>query len=519
MRVKAIWSVIFGAVGMLAVGTVTYAMVSFHVTGATPADQACLGRNTIPITVSYAGLPGTVSLAIDGSPLEVRDDREKKMLIAEALNVPDGAHAIDLVVRQKIGFSEVRKSWQVNVDTRPPRVTLYTPKVDAIVKESPCKINGHTEAGTKLTVAVSPSPVDFKPSAFTADEKGYFSTYVPLAENQNTVRLDAVDRSGNRTISKRTVVCDRTAPAVTNPTKTRNLTLEDAPTVTLKATIVEKGSGIRRATIKLDAHPAKPVEISGSGEIVWSADDLPQGEREITLEVEDVAGWMTTHRWNFLVDTTETFGRAQMTRGARGKDVARLQKRLVKRGFLTEGEVTSLFDERTEWALKQFQMQQKMEPDGMAGYKTIAELSPKIYINLDRFSLLLVDGGNKVKSYGVAHGMPEYPTPAGDFHVMFLEKDPTWIPPRDSLWAREAKMTPPGPGNPLGTRWIGLDSAAVGIHGTPSAWSIGSRASHGCIRMRIFDVEDLFERVNEGMEVVIFWERDRKELAKKYWAN
>jgi lipoprotein-anchoring transpeptidase ErfK/SrfK len=62
---------------------------------------------------------------------------------------------------------------------------------------------------------------------------------------------------------------------------------------------------------------------------------------------------------------------------------------------------------------------------------------------------------------------------------------------------------PPGPGNPLGTRWMGLNASAVGIHGTPSPSSIGYSASHGCIRMYVWEAEWLFERVRVGTPVVI----------------
>ena len=62
---------------------------------------------------------------------------------------------------------------------------------------------------------------------------------------------------------------------------------------------------------------------------------------------------------------------------------------------------------------------------------------------------------------------------------------------------------PPGPGNPLGTRWMGLDASGVGMHGTPDAASIGYSASHGCIRMRIPDAEWLFDHVRIGTPVFI----------------
>jgi lipoprotein-anchoring transpeptidase ErfK/SrfK len=62
---------------------------------------------------------------------------------------------------------------------------------------------------------------------------------------------------------------------------------------------------------------------------------------------------------------------------------------------------------------------------------------------------------------------------------------------------------PPGPGNPLGTRWMGLSAPGVGIHGTPDAASIGYSASHGCIRMRIPEAEWLFRHVELGTPIFI----------------
>ena len=62
---------------------------------------------------------------------------------------------------------------------------------------------------------------------------------------------------------------------------------------------------------------------------------------------------------------------------------------------------------------------------------------------------------------------------------------------------------PPGPGNPHGTRWMGLSAPYVGIHGTPDDASIGYSASHGCIRMHVPDAEWLFDHVDYGTPVVI----------------
>jgi lipoprotein-anchoring transpeptidase ErfK/SrfK len=107
-----------------------------------------------------------------------------------------------------------------------------------------------------------------------------------------------------------------------------------------------------------------------------------------------------------------------------------------------------------------------------------------------------------VATFPVATGMAAYPTPLGSFRIVTRQRNPWWYPPAAD-WAKGAKPIPPGPGNPLGTRWMGLNVGAVGIHGTPDAASIGYSASHGCVRMRIADAEWLFERVRVGTPVFI----------------
>jgi lipoprotein-anchoring transpeptidase ErfK/SrfK len=116
--------------------------------------------------------------------------------------------------------------------------------------------------------------------------------------------------------------------------------------------------------------------------------------------------------------------------------------------------------------------------------------------------LHLYNGTHPWRTFQVATGQAIYPTPTGDWHVVDKQRNPWWRPP-DSPWAQGLKPVPPGPGNPLGTRWMGLDAAGVGMHGTPDAASIGYSASHGCIRMRIPDAEWLFDHVEIGTPVFI----------------
>jgi lipoprotein-anchoring transpeptidase ErfK/SrfK len=116
--------------------------------------------------------------------------------------------------------------------------------------------------------------------------------------------------------------------------------------------------------------------------------------------------------------------------------------------------------------------------------------------------LHLYRGETPWQTFQVATGQAIYPTPLGSWHIVDMQRNPWWRPP-DSPWAQGLKPIPPGPGNPLGTRWMGLDAAGVGMHGTPDAASIGYSASHGCIRMRIPDAEWLFGHVHIGTPVFI----------------
>jgi lipoprotein-anchoring transpeptidase ErfK/SrfK len=106
------------------------------------------------------------------------------------------------------------------------------------------------------------------------------------------------------------------------------------------------------------------------------------------------------------------------------------------------------------------------------------------------------------RPFRVATGQSTYPTPLGRFTIQVMWRNPWWYPP-NSRWARGQKPIPPGPNNPLGTRWMGLSTPGVGIHGTPNPASIGYSVSHGCIRMYIPDAEWLFNTVNVGTTVFI----------------
>jgi hypothetical protein len=133
---------------------------------------------------------------------------------------------------------------------------------------------------------------------------------------------------------------------------------------------------------------------------------------------------------------------------------------------------------------------------------TDVEFGPSVVILRESKRLLFYRRDRLERRFGIATGQASYPTPIGDFEIVTMQRDPWWNPP-PSDWAEDAEPVPPGPGNPLGTRWMGLSAPYVGIHGTPDAASIGYSASHGCIRMRIPEAEWLFQRVEVGTPVFI----------------
>jgi lipoprotein-anchoring transpeptidase ErfK/SrfK len=134
--------------------------------------------------------------------------------------------------------------------------------------------------------------------------------------------------------------------------------------------------------------------------------------------------------------------------------------------------------------------------------RSVAKFGPVIVIRRGANELRYYQGARLVRTFGVATGQAVYPTPTGTFSIVDMQLNPWWRPP-DSDWAKGLAPIPPGPGNPLGTRWMGLSAPGVGIHGTPDDTSIGYSASHGCIRMHIPDAEWLFYHVKLGTPVVI----------------
>ena len=117
--------------------------------------------------------------------------------------------------------------------------------------------------------------------------------------------------------------------------------------------------------------------------------------------------------------------------------------------------------------------------------------------------LYLYKNGQVAQTYDVATGRPEFPTPTGQFSVVSKQTNPTWHNPHSSWSTSMPETIGPSPDNPLGTHALALSASGILIHETPDVGSIGTSASHGCIRMRGGDEVSLFSQVSTGTMVVI----------------
>jgi len=127
------------------------------------------------------------------------------------------------------------------------------------------------------------------------------------------------------------------------------------------------------------------------------------------------------------------------------------------------------------------------------------------YLTLDRatYTLRLWEHLKLAKTYTVAVGMEGLETPEGLYHIQEKEENPTWnVPESDWAGSLAGQSIPPGPENPIKARWMGIFEGA-GIHGTEETYSLGHAASHGCVRMSIPDVEELYDRVEVGTPIYI----------------
>jgi lipoprotein-anchoring transpeptidase ErfK/SrfK len=124
----------------------------------------------------------------------------------------------------------------------------------------------------------------------------------------------------------------------------------------------------------------------------------------------------------------------------------------------------------------------------------------QIVVSIPDRKLAVLENGMVIRVFPVAVGAAVSPSPVGQFEIVTRLANPTYY--------HAGVVVPPGSGNPVGPRWIGLNQKGYGIHGTNQPRSIGHAESHGCIRLRNHQIEELYEMVRVGDTVEIRAERD-----------
>jgi len=153
------------------------------------------------------------------------------------------------------------------------------------------------------------------------------------------------------------------------------------------------------------------------------------------------------------------------------------------------------------------QIAMRTQAKGPSTDRTTATIPGKteIVVSLEDHKLALIEGGKVKKIYPVAVGKPSTPSPVGTFTIARRVMNPTY--------SHDGRTVPPGPHNPVGSRWMGLSIRGYGIHGTNEPSSIGKAASHGCIRMAKADLEELYPQVSVGDTVELIGQRNEETAA------
>lgn len=227
--------------------------------------------------------------------------------------------------------------------------------------------------------------------------------------------------------------------------------------------------------------------------------------------------------------TTVNLVQQPLKKGLQGEPIRRFQEALARYAPV---KASGVFDEQTDAAVRKFQGANGLGVDGVVGNQTYGVLwsrsfwekgvaldlnGPEFYKSLparmrlqadlasQRVSIVNVDNNQVVRSYPISSGAKGYSTPRGKFTITSVMEKPTWYPPRSS-WAAGAKVTPPGPTNPLGPAALELSHSSILFHGVPrNEWgSIGRYPeSHGCMRMFPQDAWELHKIIKSGTPVEV----------------
>lgn len=486
------WLIPLGVVAVLAAVGAWQVLTAPSVAGTTPRANAHIGSTDVPVTLTVEGLQKLrdIEVRVDGRDISglVRTAGDQLSFVASGL--ADGDHVVTLQAgTSNLYRRSIDQELPFTVDTTPPDLTWSAPKTGEVFETQQVVVNGQTEPGTGVDLQIKDDIATTR-----ADGDGRFQFAVILQDGRHKLKLTTRDKAGNtRTVARRIAV-NRYGPVLTIPTDTTLRTGQPVLEVGVSDPI-----GKANLIVTVDGERVFEDEVSGTRSI--KVDALAEGTHVIKYTATDASGKSASRIQEVVIDSTEKLGQKVLGPGAVGKDVKELQKLLIA-NKVYRYEASGTYTPGTTAAVNRFQKRLGLAVDGRAGPDVIAALHGRIVVVQSAHTLRFYEKGKLKFTFGVATGMASYPTPNGLFRVVVMAKNPTWIPP-DSPWAKGLEPIPPGSGNPLGTRWIGTSAPGVGIHGTPADWSIGSYASHGCIRMHIWDVEKLYDYVQVGMPVFI----------------
>ncbi len=466
-----------------------------RVSAVTPGPDAYTSKKQAPIVLHVNGLGSLQSLrvTVDGRDFTAATSRSGDQLSIDPGTLQDGPHAVTFTASSpNLLRRKVTESWHFTVDTSVPTLKLGGTVEQGHVNTSPATFSGTTEPMSSVVVQAGA----IKASG-TADATGHFAVSAALPDGPATLVISATDRAGNSVTRHLRAYVDANPP-VLKVTQVGKRTHHS--TMIIHVSAIDK-TATPKVKAVLDGAQVKIKGLVSHGK--FKTAKLAQGKHTLVVKTTDRGGNVVTDAQTFVVDSTEHFGSASIWPGAVGQDVKTLQTKLIAAGVYN-GAKTGVYDHATEVAVGKLQGKFGQPADGKVGPMTLNALAGQIVVDISQLRLYLYRDGHLIKSYPVATGQPAYPTPTGSYYIVNMQKDPTWLPP-NSDWAKNATPIPPGTENPLGTRWMGTSASGVGMHGVPPSedGTIGTYASHGCIRMHNWDAVDLFSRVVVGMPVLI----------------
>lgn len=504
-----LWSVL--AVAALAVAAGVFLIVqesrTVTVVSISPAPDSAL--SALPVTIScelsrFEPGRGMVTVAVDGTPVPAGELVLRPGLVQARLGLQSGPHTVAFAYDSGGLFSRhLSRTWNFEIDMAPPEISVRSPSsFPRLGARSTSVAFTLSEPGVATLTLDGAEVLLASGSGATAEVK----TTLIADEGRHVLALSATDRAGNTSDRQWDLIVDYKTPEIEAEglPDTEIWNGQNFAAVALRVTdrFIEQVT----VTATLDGSPlvvSAPEDASGDSRTFgFETGTMPEGTHSLEVAVTDPGGHVATLERAFLVDTSAIFGTCALKAGAVGEDVKQLQRILKIKGAYA-GEPTGVLDESTAVAVAAFNSRYGVTGGEVVTEATLKHLLGYVRIDLSERVLSVYGGDDRlVDSYRVAVGTSAHPTPTGNFRIINKAKNPTWNPP-DSAWAAGMGPVPPGPDNPLGTRWMGLNSPGIGIHGTPAASSIGTAASHGCIRMRIPEAEDLFDRVFVGTPVEI----------------